>query len=367
MSHSKERKEKNCLNCNAVVAGRYCQVCGQENKEPKETFAHLLTHFISDIFHFDGQFFSTVKYLLFRPGFLTGEYVRGRRASHLNPIKMYIFTSAIFFLFFFTVYNIDHVFEQIDSEKKPRTAQQILQKLDTQKEEYEKALKDTSQLAVVHKGFEAALKDVNQKIENFKKDTTKKEGVTSTHISVAENYESQREYDSIQNTLPLKKRDGWFSHAMNKRSILINEKYHNESNKLMSQLFETFFHHFPQVLFLSLPLFALILKLLYVRRKNFYYVDHIIYTVHLYCATFIFLFLTLVIVKLDAYPYLRWLSYLNYAIGFYTIYFSYKSLRNFYGQSRRKTFFKWLLLNILATLVVITLFVALIFFAVFTV
>ncbi|MCW3112565.1 MAG: hypothetical protein JWR18_961 [Segetibacter sp.] len=69
MSHFKERKEKNCLNCNAQVQGRYCQVCGQENVEPKETFGHLVTHLIYDITHLDGKFFSSLKYLLFKPGF----------------------------------------------------------------------------------------------------------------------------------------------------------------------------------------------------------------------------------------------------------------------------------------------------------
>ena len=47
LSHSKERKEKNCLNCNTEVQGRYCHVCGQENIEPKETVWGLVTHFFT--------------------------------------------------------------------------------------------------------------------------------------------------------------------------------------------------------------------------------------------------------------------------------------------------------------------------------
>jgi len=81
--------------------GRYCHVCGQENVEPKESFWHLLTHFFNDITHFDGKFFITLKDLLFKPGFLSKEYMIGRRASYLNPVRMYVFTSAIFFLLFF--------------------------------------------------------------------------------------------------------------------------------------------------------------------------------------------------------------------------------------------------------------------------
>ena len=103
MSHLKERKEKNCLNCQATLYGRYCHVCGQENLEPKETVWHLVTHFFNDITHFDGKFFSTVKYLLRKPGFLSAEYMAGRRASYLNPIRMYVFTSAIFFLLLFAM------------------------------------------------------------------------------------------------------------------------------------------------------------------------------------------------------------------------------------------------------------------------
>lgn len=97
MSHLKERQQKNCLNCNTEVQGRYCQNCGQENIEPKETVWHLIAHFFQDITHFDGKFFSTVKYLVIRPGFLSREYMVGRRASYVNPIRMYIFTSAFSF------------------------------------------------------------------------------------------------------------------------------------------------------------------------------------------------------------------------------------------------------------------------------
>ena len=88
-----------------MVAGKYCQVCGQENIAPKESAWHLITHFFYDITHFDGRFFSTVKYLLLKPGFLTAEYARGRRMSYLHPVRMYVFTSAFFFLIYFSFIN----------------------------------------------------------------------------------------------------------------------------------------------------------------------------------------------------------------------------------------------------------------------
>ncbi|HSN60988.1 MAG TPA: DUF3667 domain-containing protein [Ferruginibacter sp.] len=105
MSHLKERKQKNCLNCNAQVYGKYCHICGQENVEPAESLWHLVTHFFNDITHFDGKFFSTLRLLLIKPGFLSTEYKMGRRNSYLNPVKMYVFTSFVFFFVFFSAYT----------------------------------------------------------------------------------------------------------------------------------------------------------------------------------------------------------------------------------------------------------------------
>lgn len=92
------------MNCTAVVPLRYCSNCGQENVEPHESFASVVKHFIADILHFDGKFFVTVKYLLARPGFLSAEYTSGRRARYFHPIRMYLFTSAIFFFVFFALF-----------------------------------------------------------------------------------------------------------------------------------------------------------------------------------------------------------------------------------------------------------------------
>src|SRR5882757_7529952 len=95
------RHDNTCLNCGATVEERFCTRCGQENLEPKESIGHIIGHFFADITHFDSKLFITLKDLILRPGFLTREYVAGRRMSYLNPIRMYIFISAIFFLALF--------------------------------------------------------------------------------------------------------------------------------------------------------------------------------------------------------------------------------------------------------------------------
>src|ERR1700739_2754377 len=95
------RSESDCLNCGTILKGHFCHNCGQENLELKENFVAMMEHAVSDYFHFDHLFFHTLKPLLFKPGYLTVEYMAGRRAQYLHPVKMYIFISIVYFLLLF--------------------------------------------------------------------------------------------------------------------------------------------------------------------------------------------------------------------------------------------------------------------------
>src|SRR5690606_16137204 len=94
------RSDKTCLNCGKTVPDKYCSNCGQENLELKEDFLHMAIHSVGHYFHFEAKFFNSLVPLFTKPGFLTKEYFAGKRASHLNPISMYIFISILFFFLF---------------------------------------------------------------------------------------------------------------------------------------------------------------------------------------------------------------------------------------------------------------------------
>ena len=376
MSHAKERKDKNCLNCNAMVAGRFCQVCGQENIETHETFRHLAGHFISDIFHFDGLFFSTAKYLLFKPGFLTYEYMRGRRASYLNPIKMYFFVSAVFFLFFLSVYKPAIKFDA--DEEKNLTAKETVQLLTEKKEVLDKvmakkAVPDATKVLVKRK-LDLTVKN----IAILQHDTTRKKellqevneiqigNLGAIAISDSGDYHSVEEYDSLQQKLPKAKQDGWFVHRYNTKMTEMAGGFMKDPNEAFANLMENLFHHFPQVLFISLPLFSLVLQGLYGRKNGFRFGHHSIYTVHLYCALFVFLFLMLFINKIDGFAYLGWLKWVNYALMLYAVYYTWQALHVYYAQGVGKTMVKWIILNVAAFFVMAGLFILLFFFTIFT-
>jgi hypothetical protein len=356
LSHLKQRKSKVCLNCGTIVAGRYCQNCGQENIEPHENFWHLLTHFVYDFFHFDGKFFNTVRYLLFKPGFLSKEYIKGRRASYLNPIQMYLFISAIFFLFFSFIFNIESEVQKSENVmQKPQTAAQILQGLEDSKAALEKGInqvKDTSQKFVRRQKLierrQNQLKYINEDIATIKADSSKAQAIAErnkqTTYSNGIRYLSYAQYDSIQRILPAEERDNFIERAGMKEEFSLIGKYGNE-NVATKIVTEKFLHTFPQLFFVSLPLFALVLQLLYVRRKAFYYVNHLIFTLHLYCAMFLMMLVEVSVSTLSDMPHFAWVDWLMWLIAICMFVYSYKALHNFYGQKRWKTILKFILLN----------------------
>lgn len=367
MSHSKERKQNDCLNCGAVVYGRYCHMCGQENTEPKESFWHLVTHFVYDITHFDGKFFSSVKYLLLKPGFLSKEYIIGRRARYLNPIKMHVFISAFFFLFFFGI--ISPAIEIKEQETKHLTYREVKPEIENRIQDLQTSLKDKDNSEFVRKAMVNQLELLQQDIRTLAKDTANLSQLNyfkSRNLSMPfGQYRDLAQYDSVQNALSKKDRDSWLQKIIARKGIQLQLKYVNQGNEFFKALFEKFRHSFPQLLFISLPLFALLLKLLFIKRKNLYYADHIIYSVHLYSAMFILQFILLAISHLEHLYYLKWLQYFTLPLTIYLVWYQYKSLRNFYDESRLKTIIKYLLLLIMSLVVMSLLFIVFLVFSVF--
>jgi hypothetical protein len=318
VSHQKERTDKTCLNCGTEVAGRFCQVCGQENVEPKESFWHLVTHFFNDITHFDGKFFTTAGLLLRKPGKLSAEYMQGRRMTYLNPIRMYVFTSFLFFLIFFNLFNVNNW--DLGSNREQNA--------------------DSTSLTG------------NQFRDSIMNELRRDSVIGTNNIPMASrvsrSYSSAKLYDSVQSALPENERDGWLERQIMYRKIRASNESGGEENWVRN-LLDKFFHSFPYLLFVSLPLFALFLKLLYIRRKEYYFADHGIFLVHLYIFTFVIILITIGLSKLGDYT--DW-SIFDWIVGLllaYGIYYAIVAMKRFYKQGWTKTILKFFIFNVLCT------------------
>jgi hypothetical protein len=172
-------------------------------------------------------------------------------------------------------------------------------------------------------------------------------------------YRSVEHYDSLQHALPSEQRDGWFTRSVKRKEIHLSEKMKKEgAPAVFTQLLDKFMHSFPQILFLSLPLLALILQLLYIRRrKQFFYVNHGIFLIHIYIYSFINLLVYFSLGKLGEAMGWNWMPWIQFLLALHALWYVYKAMRNFYGQGRLKTFTKFFLLNTFTIVVINLLFI----------
>jgi len=88
-----------CLNCGSKLetTDRFCSHCGQRTKGAKIPLRDFIGDFFQDYFTVDSKFFKSIFLLMIRPGRLTKQFNEGKRKSYIAPLRMYLFTSFIYF------------------------------------------------------------------------------------------------------------------------------------------------------------------------------------------------------------------------------------------------------------------------------
>lgn len=288
---SKElRHEKNCLNCGHTVEERFCSQCGQENIETKDSFLHLVGHVFEDITHFDSKFLKTIKTLFLKPGVLSQEYLEGKRNKYVQPVRLFIFTSFIFFL----AQSFMNEHQGKDNNKK--TLQSVLKaysdSISTNLDEEDKAeLKNA-----IHKSDTVIFNTGILNIHLDKNDTDTSSLLNSNNLGgTPEDYKKQ------QDSLPKNKRDGFFKQKM---MLFLLENKNKSGEEFRTEFQEKFFHKMHYWVFILFPFFALIMKLFY-RKQNMYYSEHLIFGFHLHTILLLVILLNTIIYylfKINLFP-----------------------------------------------------------------
>lgn len=253
--------------------------------------------------------------LLTKPGFLSSEFLAGRRAKYLDPVRMYLFVSALFFVLFYSIVG------DISIRKFP-----------TYDVHYGVSVDST--------GNEHLTGDLRE---------GKHESDSSIKFGILENLPPELRngtayYDSVQSTLPAAKRDGLVDRYFSRKQAAMYQSYRHDKIGFMEKGVNNFLHSLSKIVFVTMPLFAFFLYLLYVRsRKKYYYVSHLIFTLHLYIVNFIWMILALFIKYLpagrDAAALVLFILSFGYAL---------LAMKRFYGQGIFKTFVKFSVLGVLS-------------------
>lgn len=333
-----KRKQANefCLNCGTKLEDVFCHHCGQKDIPRRQTLGELWTNFISSFWSYEGKFFQTTKYIITRPGFLAVEYNEGKRETYYHPARMYVFISFVFFLLYFSL-------PDRDDENKKEIITSSVSKADSV--DLNKLTND-SQKYFSQQNLDSLLKNVPM-------DSADRAEVDSARVQMGKTkvggknvgwsldkpeYKSREAYDSAQLTKPEDERDGWLGRTMMYKVIDLNNKHKGDWKKFGEEFKQSFNDNFSKVLFWLLPFFALLLKLLYIRR-DYFYSEHLVFSIYAY--NFFYL-ASSIIMLVDLVPWLGWLATL---MGFWVYFYLLFAMKRMYGQRWGKTIAKFILFS----------------------
>jgi len=258
-----------CENCGTLLTGHWCAKCGQPAIDYRRSFRYIVVDLLDEFLNWDSKFFRSIGLLLVRPWKLTNEFLAGHRVRYVHPLRLYLLASILFF------FAVNYWAKSIHLQPGKLTSEnraEIAAALDKQNLTPDQRAKVERALNMANMSSEAAAIMAAKR-----KDTTQEE--TATPQATATSKETATplvDFSPAKNpSTPFEK---WVeTHA--------KEKIGEHGTNL--QLFvKTLISNLPYMMLCCIPLFALVLKLLYVRRRVFY-IDHLIYALHIHSFAYL--------------------------------------------------------------------------------
>ena len=273
-------KPENCKNCGAPVLASYCSVCGQQRDLHRHTIPYLFHHLFAELGSFDGRVVRTLVALLFRPGELPLAFHQGRTRRYMPAVRLYLFSSLLLFL----TLSVTHLaLVQVELREVPNA--------------YTVRAMPNGAISILSNGHAGS--PIPATVAHGIADKSLSPGVHSGLTVGVHFFRPIGQFH--QHITP----EGWARIAELKESILRavgNDKYSWTARNALSMieklardpaaLNDYLTAWIPRVFFLLLPLFALLLGLLYFRqRRNFFFVDHLVFSFSIHSFVFAVLIL----------------------------------------------------------------------------
>lgn len=263
--------------------GPYCSNCGQHAHESARSLSALFHDAWHIVTHVDSRFWQSLYVLLFKPGKLTKEYFAERRARYLPPVRLYLVLSVLFFAFGLATPHKSSVPPSVAAPTATAPDKQIS----------EGAAENPP----------AAKKKSRAKIFDI------------------------RDCNDVKSSI------GWLQNTL-RQSCLRNQEDGGASVE------HAFLANIPKMMFLLVPLMALVMLLLYWRPRR-YYVEHLVFFLHNHAAIFLLLLIQALLGWVAARA--DWSSFGGWVgaiITLYGVWYVYRAMRVYYGQGRLLTLAK---------------------------
>ena len=319
-----------CENCGTTLTGAYCSSCGQHAIDYRRSLIRVLADAADSFLNWDAKFLKSLGVLVITPWRLTNDFNAGRRVRFVHPLRLYLLASIAFFLLAKLLNITPGTPGQLSPENRAELDRSLSQLSGATSMLNEEQRLRIDSLHTRLNGPEAAhdahekavLENLAGKLPRFaRKKALKPEDVTKLEAVLNAVPPQPPLPVSGSEPPPLTMDQSAPAAAVSTATPSVNfrpgihfdgksdsplgtwlearakEKLGADGTK--SQLFlETFRSNVPSMMLCCVPLFALILKLLYVRRRRFY-VEHLVYALHIH--TFIYVAVVVVtLVKLGS-------------------------------------------------------------------
>ncbi|MCT4629286.1 DUF3667 domain-containing protein [Winogradskyella sp.] len=280
---SANTNKDSCQNCEQPFDSgfKFCPHCGQKTND-ELTIGVLFYNTISNYFSFDARFLKSFIPLMFKPGYLAKEFVKGKRLLYLHPAQMYLFVAVIFF-FIFNFYvregraELDKNMERVLADRKERAN-----------------VKDSiSQDSIAIDNFVKPLKDNRVTIGLDEKDLKTLDSISNIKIpknNIGSSFTfNEREMDSliasgasdeeIYKHLGMEEDAGYFTRKFYAQGL----KFYKSMG--LGQIMQTFIDSIPLAMFFLLPIFAFLLKLFFFNKGR--YAHHLVFSFYYFSFLFV--------------------------------------------------------------------------------
>ena len=335
-----------CENCDAALHGAYCHRCGQSAHNPLRSFGHALEEVFESFWHLDGRVFRTLRDLLI-PGRIISAYLGGHRVPYLPPLRLFVILAVLAFFvaqFAFRVSVGDA--SQFDRDT---TVAEVVAHRDQALGELERTLQELQGTGGMHiKGIRAGQQALraaaDRRIAEIEGRAAPQAAAPEPAGQVVPFDVHGQAWDEYANPLRIDAlpdfANRWLNHriAQGQRNLA---SYRHDPQAFVHDLL----HSVPTALFVLVPVFAVLLKLLYLRSGRGY-LEHLVVALYSHaflCLALLGLFVLQIVA--DRAPALApaagWLQLLLWL--WMAVYLWWTQWR-VYGQGRLKTTCKYLLL-----------------------
>jgi len=260
-----------CENCGAQLQGHWCAQCGQPAIDYRRSFRHVLADLLNEFLNWDSKFFATIGLLLVRPWRLTNEFLAGHRVRYVHPLRLYLLASI---LFFFAVNYGARGLHLEPGKLGPKDRAEL--EADLKKGDLPPAVREELETLLREPPSPPAPSPLTTTPSPPPAPGTDKQTQESGKIVTGPTDRPIVAFDpGTKSSTPFER---WLE-AKAKDKM-------GERGTKMGLFISTLFSNLPYMMLCCIPLFAFVLKVLYLRRRIFY-IDHLIYALHIHTFAYV--------------------------------------------------------------------------------